>query len=181
MRRVQLFYKDISDIIGSNGFSVMRLTDAEQQRAICIICDKMMTEQLTIRFNKLPDHDQMLPEVLTSMLLADGSHDFEMMIYDVVDGQYRTTLLNKRTLTLRNIRISDAVLLHFISKIPIYIEEGLMNRQCSPFVPESTGLSIPINTIDTEHLNLELDRAIENEDYRLASHLHEELQRRIRR
>ena len=42
------------------------------------------------------------------------------------------------------------------------------------------GISIPINTLDTDRLNLELERAIEAEDYMLASYLHEELQRRIK-
>ena len=35
-----------------------------------------------------------------------------------------------------------------------------------------------INTLDDEHLSRELEKAIEAENYRLASTLHEELQRR---
>lgn len=178
MERIQLFYKDISEIVGSDGFSVVRLTDAEEQHALSIVCDKAMTMQMTIRFNRMPGREQMLPEVLSEMLLAEGRHDLELMVYDVIDGQYRVTLLNKRTLSLKSIRMSDAVLLHYISKIPLYIERGLMVRQCTPYNPDTTGISIPINTIDTERLNKELARAIEAEDYRLASHLHEEILRR---
>ena len=181
MNRVQLFYKDMSEIVGSDGFSVVRLTDIDEQRAICVICDKAMTEQMAIRFNHLPGRQLMLPEVLVQMLLSEGQGDMELTVYDVVDGQYHVTLLNKRSLTLKPIRMSDAVLLHYISKIPFYIEEGLMRRQCTPYTPEAHGISIPINTLDTEHLSRELERAIEDENYRLASHLHEELQRRNKR
>lgn len=178
MGRVRLYYKDLSEIVGGKGFSVVRLTDAEEQRAISVICDKAMTDQLLIRINRVPGYGQMLPEVLSQMLMAEGPGDLELMVYDIVDGQYCTTLLNTRTLMLKSIRISDAVLLHYLSKIPFYIEENLMQRQCSPYSPDSRGISIPINTIDTERLNQELERAIAVEDYRLASHLHEELQKR---
>ena len=178
MNRVQLFYKDISEIVGSNGFSVVRLTDVNEQRAICVICDKAMTEQMAIRFNRVPGREQMLPEVLIQMLHDEGMNKFELMVYDIHDGQYSVSLLNRRTLTIRSIRMSDAVLLHYITHIPFYIEEELMLRQSSPYTPEARGISIPINTLDTEHLNQELERAIAEENYRLASHLHEELQRR---
>lgn len=179
MGRVQLFYKDIGEIVGSDGFSVVRLTDADEVWAISVICDKLMTDQLTLRTNRQPGRDQMLPEVLVRMLLADnGINDFEMMVSDVINGQYRVALLNKRTLTMKFIRMSDAVLLSVISRIPLYIDAALMQRQCTPYNPDIRGLSVPINTIDLEHLNQELERAIQAEDYRLASYLHEEILRR---
>ena len=53
-----------------------------------------------------------------------------------------------------------------------------MQKQSTPYVPDTQGISIPINTLDDEHLSRELEKAIEAENYRLASTLHEELQRR---
>ena len=178
MKRVRLFYKDTSDIVGSEGFSIVRLVDTDEQRVICVICDQNMTAQLSIRHNRVPGREQMLPEVLSSMLLDEGQNDLELMVYDVLDGQYCVSLLNRRTLSLKSIRMSDAVLLHYISKIPLYMDEGLMARQCIPYKPDTLGLSIPINTLDTEWLNRELKRAIEVEDYRLAANLNEELKKR---
>jgi hypothetical protein len=178
MNRVQLFYKDISEIMGSNGFSVVRLTDVDEQRAICVICDKAMTDQMAIRYNRMPGREQMLPEVLLQMMADEGLGNMELTIYDIVDGQYRVSLFNKRLHLLKAIRMSDAVLLHYIARIPIYIDEDLMIRQSSPYSAGARGISIPINTLDTEHLNRELERAIAEENYRLASHLHEELKKR---
>ena len=177
--RVQLFYKDISEIVGSDGFSVVRLTDKDELQVISVICDKAMTEQIGLRVNSVPGRGQMLVEVLVGMLIADGSiSDLELMVYDISDGQYRVTLLNKRTLSIKSIRMSDAVLLHITAQIPLYMDEALMQRQSTPFCAVVKGISIPINTLDTEHLNRELERAIDAEDYRLASNLHEELKRR---
>lgn len=178
MNRVQLFYKDISEIMGSNGFSVVRLTDVDEQRAICVICDKAMSDQMAIRYNHMPGREQMLPEVLLQMMADEGLGDMELTVYDIVDGQYRVSLFNKRIHLLKSIRLSDAVLLHYIARIPIYIDEDLMIRQSSPYSPGAHGISIPINTLDTEHLNRELERAIAEENYRLASHLHEEIKKR---
>ena len=176
--RVRLFYKDTSDIVGGDGFSIVRLVDADEQRVICVICDRDMTAQLSIRHHRVPERERMLPEVLVSMLLDEGANDLELKVYDILDGQYCVTLLNRRTLSLKSIRMSDAVLLHYISKIPFYMDEALMVRQSIPYQPEVSGLSIPINTLDTEWLNKELKRAIEIEDYRLAANLNEELKKR---
>ena len=178
MNRVRLFFKDISDIVGGDGFAIVRLADAGEQRAISVICDKDMTAQIMIRKNRVPGRGQMLPEVLSSMLLDEGYNDFELMVDDILDGQYCVTLLNRRTLALKAIRMSDAVLLHYISKIPLYMEESLMGRQSIPYKPDTSTLSVPVNTLDTEWLNKELKRAIEEEDYRLAANLNEELKKR---
>ena len=181
MNRVRLFFKDLSEVVGGNGFSVVRLVDAEEQRAVGIIIDKPTSDQLTWRIRRVPGREKMLPEVLSSLLIADGGiNSLELMVYDVCDGQYQTTLLHRNTLSLRSIRISDAVLLHYIAKVPLYMDAALLLRQSVPYVAQQTGISIPINTLDTDCLNRELQRAIDDEDYRLASILHDELRRRIK-
>ena len=169
---------DIADIIGGDGFAIIRLCDGDELRAICVICDKDIAAQFGIRTRRTPGRQQMLPEVLIDMLFDEGQNDMELMVDDIVDGQYCVTLLNRRTLSLKPIRMSDAILLHYISKIPIYMDEDLMNRQCVLYKPETFGISIPINTLDVEWLNRELKQAIEKEDYRLAANLNEELKKR---
>ena len=176
--RVNLHYMDITDIIGGDGFAIIRLCDGNELRSICIICDKDIAAQFGIRCRRTPGRWQMLPEVLIAMLLDEGRTDMELMVDDIVDGQYSVTLLNRRTLSLKPIRMSDAVLLHYISKIPIFMDEDLLNRQCVPYTPNTVGISVPINTLDVEWLNKELKRAIEAEDYRLAANLNEELKKR---
>jgi hypothetical protein len=75
--------------------------------------------------------------------------------------------------------MSDAVLLTLIcDDIPLYIEENLMKRQCVDYDPKATGIAIPINTMDRRRLNEALRQAIEVENYELASHLRDEINRR---
>lgn len=179
MSRLQLKFKSIAQIVGSDGLSVIVLTDLGEEKGLSVVCDKAMTDQLSLRLALNEQRYQLLPEVLVSMLLSEGNiDDYELMVYDVADGQYKVSLMNKLTLALRPIRMSDAVLLSLISSIPLYIDEGLMMRQSSPYRPESDGIHIPINTLETHRLNEELEKAIGEENYRLASFIHKELQRR---
>ena len=178
MERVQLFFSEMSQIVGSDGLSVVVLTDESRQHALTVVLDHAMNEQLSLRLKGIPGHSTMLPEVLLSMFEAETIMQMEMMVYDVSAGQYHVTLLNRQTLTLRNIRMSDAILLSHIARIPLYIDADLFARQCSPYEPGCKGLQIPINAIDTQRLNVELEKAIAQEDYRLASHLQKELRRR---
>ena len=137
MNRVQLFYKDIADIVGSDGFCIVRLVEKTEQQALCIICDKMVSAQFSIRLKHAPGIEQFLPEVLVGMLNMKNSNDFEIMVYDIENGMYKVTLLNKRSFMLKPIRISDAVLLHYIAHVPLYIEEELMQKQSTPYVPDT--------------------------------------------
>jgi len=189
MRRERLFFKEMSEIVGSNGLTAVVLTDEAQQRALTIVLDSAMTEQIHIRLKDVPGHVTMLPEVLLSMMEIEAKDQLELMVYDVSDGQYLVMLaprkllisnfeLQASNLAPHQIRMGDAILLSIIARIPIYIEEGLFNRQSSPYKSGCQGLQIPINVIDTGRLNVELQKAIDNEDYRLASCLHKEITRR---
>jgi len=179
--KIQLFFREIAQIADSSGLSVVVLTDGESRRSMNIICDQAMTLQLLIRVNKLPGEELMLPEVLAKMLLVHGQYhkqDYEQLVYAVEEGQYLTELTCRPTDVSVPIRISDALLLSMSADIPLYIDEMLFLRQSSQYIPHSSGLVIPINTIGMEQLNVELKRAIAEENYRLASSLYEEIKKR---
>jgi hypothetical protein len=95
-----------------------------------------------------------------------------------MSGEYLVGVENKSTSTFKPIRMSDAVLLHYIAKVPLYIMSSLMDTQSTAYVPNPVGLSVPINTLETKRLQQELERAVDEEDYMKASLLHEELQKR---
>ncbi|MBR6828141.1 MAG: bifunctional nuclease family protein [Prevotella sp.] len=177
MDKVRLFYKDISEIVGGGGCAVIRMTDEAEQRALCVICDKPLSDQMSIRINKTPQRRKMLPEALLSVL-TDRFTELEINIFGIVGGEYLVTLVDNASCKAESIRMSDALLLQYIAKVPIYIDRELMEAQSSVYNPDSAALSIPINTLETERLEKELERAVEEENYRLASKLHEELQKR---
>lgn len=179
MERVRLIFEGISEIVGGNGLAVIVLTDQEHTRALSIVCDETMKVQISSRISANPRYNNLYPEVLGKILsdLTDMER-FEILIHDVTDGEYKTTVMNTDTSEAYNIRLSDAVLLSIISEIPIYIDVNLMKKQGSIYTGHSDRMAIPINSITTDRLKDELEKAITEENYRLASLIKDELNNR---
>ena len=180
MERIQLKYRCLAEIVeSSDGLAIVTLTDVIESRALNIVCDKTMCNQLQMRAKQLEICNCMLPEVMSAMLSEYVDlKKLEIMIYDIRDGQYVVTLMNSENCSIRQLRISDAILLHVISGIPMYIDQKLMQAQSVLFQPDMTKVSIPINALDNAKLQEELDKAVEEENYRLASYIQEELNKR---
>jgi hypothetical protein len=179
--KIRLYFREMAQIADTAGLSVVVLTDEFLLRALTIICDEPMTQQLLIRINHLPGEETMLPEALTEMLFLQNHNqdkDFELFVYDVREGQYLVDFSCISTGASVHVRVSDAILLSTFTDIPLFIDENLFQQQSSAYVPHTSGLIIPINTISLEQLNEELKKAIAEENYRLASSLHEEIIKR---
>lgn len=181
MNKIRLVLKGVSEIVGDDNLGLLILTDVAQTRQLSIICDKQMEYQFGLRMSKAPVANIMLPEVMAQVISRQTTLNIEMQIYDIVDGQYQASLVNNDTLQTVPIRASDAILFSFVSHCPLYIEERLMMRQSVPYSTNSPGMAIPVNSISNSMLQSALKKAIQEENYELASHLHEEMQRRKKR
>lgn len=178
MSKERLKFKGVSEIVGTENLGLLILTDEAMLRQITVVCDKAMAVQIELRIKRLPVTRIMLPEVLCKVLETAGKQRFELMIDDIVNGQYHTMLNDAYTLDSLLIRTSDAVMLSLIGDIPIYIDSALMKRQAVPYDKYARGVSLPVNTISDEMLQAALDKAIADENYELASHLRDEQKRR---
>lgn len=180
--KTQLFFQEMGQIVGSSHLAVLILTDENYRQAINVICDRAMAQQMTIRTKGQPAREMLLPEVLLQMLMHQGylATDFELLVYDIQDGQYRAELTCLPTGHSVPIRASDAVLLSAISDIPLFIDHMLFLRQSSPYVPASSSMVLPINSINTEQLSQALQQAVNEENYRLAAMLQQEINKRTK-
>lgn len=178
MDKIRLIFKSISEIVGSEEVGLLVLTDETETRQISITCDKAMLYQFELRMQCAPVVGRLLPEVLWQIISTQSGLDFELMINGLIDGQYRALIYNKETLEPVSLRASDAVLLAYISKIPLYIEAGLMQKQSVEYYRGAKGMALPMNSISNKMLKSALDKAIKDEDYELASHLRDEMRRR---
>ena len=175
MQRTLLRFESIQQIMGSEELSVILLTDEARKRALSVVCDAQMAQQMLIRLRGNREVCRtMLPEALLQMLPST----YEMLIVGVYDGQYQVMLMDTNSGDSVRIRISDAVLLSIISHVPLYIEERLMERQSVPFEGDAKGVAIPINSMDTHRLKAALQNAVAEENYELASQLRDEIKRR---
>lgn len=177
----RLIFKGVSEIVGTEDMGLLILTDENNMRQISIVCDKAMAVQLELRTKEIPIVKIMLPEVLCRMQGINPNSGYELLIDDLVEGQYRTTLYDKKNKKAEIIRASDAVLLSYVAKIPIYIDSVLLARQSVAYSEKnSRGVSLPVNTISDKMLQAALEKAILEENYELASHLRDEKKRRER-
>lgn len=174
MQRTLLKYDSIHQVVGSSELSVVNLVDENRQRMLSVVCDADMTSQFLMRFDNPELCKTLLPEVLLRMLPSD----YELMIVGIFDGQYQVLLMDTVKGESVRLRMSDAVLLSIISDIPLYVENNLLKVQSVPYNENVKGVAIPINTMDMERLKIALDKAIAEENYELASHLRDEIERR---
>lgn len=180
MRKVPLIFQGVSEILEGPELGLITLTDKMKERQITIVCDKAMEYQFGLRLNPKTRTDRLLPEVLTTVVKQQGEMRFEVLISDVVDGEYRCLLVNESTFESLPMRASDAILFALISNTPIYIDYNLMMRQSVRYSANANGMAIPINALSDSMLKKSMENAIADENYELASYLRDEINKRKR-
>ena len=178
MSNVRLVFKSVSEIIGTKEIGLLIMVDEQEQRQLAIPCDNSMLYQFGLRIKQVPIINKLLPEVLLQVIQTQTDLHFEIVINNLIDGQFRAILYNVDTLEPIAMRASDAILLSIISKIPIYIDADLMDKQSVEYHKDSRSISIPVNTISEEMLNDALNKAIKDENYESASNLRDEIYKR---
>ena len=111
--------------MGSDDLWIILLTDEERRNALTVVCDDLTGRQIMLRLKNAKACRHMLPESLLQMVYDP----LEMIIVGVFDGQYQVVLMNLQNMVTHRIRLSDAVLLHLITREPIYIEKASVLRR----------------------------------------------------
>lgn len=176
--KVQLEFRGISEIIGNSEIGIIVLFDKAETMQIAIVCDELMKRELQLRVKKKKECNTMLPEILSNMLTLQYGCKFQIIINDIVDGIYRAMIVNTETLQPVSLRAADAVMLHLITKAPLYATMRLMRRQAVPVVPGSPTMALPYNALSDSMLKHAMESAVEQEKYEMASTIRDELRKR---
>ncbi len=181
MERIRLKFRGLSEIVGTEKMGLIVLTDEAEIRQVTIVCDRHVEHEFSMRMADTPITNKMLPEALWKMLKQAVGEHFDIVINGIYDGQYSAALVNTDTAYTVQMRASDAVLLSCISGLPLFMERSLMMRQSVPFHAGAQGLSIPVNAISDDMLKSAMEKAINDENYELASQLRDEQKRRMKK
>lgn len=180
MKKVQIFFRGITEIVGSSEMGLLILANEPDTKQIAIICDNYMEYEFSLRIGKPSVLDKMIPEVLCQINPEMNSDYYEIFFSSISDGQYQALLMNKTTLEMTKMRASDAVLLANIAQLDIYMEETLFSRQSVLCESGKSKMALPVNALSRQMLEQALEKAITDENYELASSLRDELQKRQR-
>ncbi|MDD4533522.1 MAG: UvrB/UvrC motif-containing protein [Prevotella sp.] len=180
--RIRLIFRSVSEIVGTKDIGLLVLTDSNEQRQVALPCDKLVLHEFGVRMNKTPFLEKLLPEVLWKAIRWQSVLRFEVHLDSLVEGKYQAVLSNIDTLDDIPISAAEGVLLSFVSHgdVPVLMDQQLFMRQSTVYDSESIGISLPVNTISDEMLQSALDKAVQNENYEMASHLRDEINRRKR-
>ena len=180
MCNVRLKFKGLSQILGSDNLVLAVLVDVAEQRQLVIPCDRHQAYQIRLRMdpNMLKERNDLLPEVLAELMPFSFLLTYRFEIYALHEGKYMSCLRNTETGEKKNIRCTDGILLSLITGMEIYADRGLITKQSAEYNPNFTQMAVPVNVITDKMLEESLRKAIENENYELASSLRDELKKR---
>lgn len=176
--KVKVKILGIAEIMGNPEVGVISLVDEAEKKMLAIVCDIQIKQELHLRLSRNKVCKTMLPEILVNILQNQVGYNFELVINDIIDGEYKAMLVNTDTAQPLSMRASDAVLLHVISKAPLYFTRQLMQRQAVPYVAGSPSMALPFNVLTDKMLREAMDYAVKHENYEMASKFRDELKKR---
>lgn len=175
---IQIKLYAISEIIGNKEVGIIVLTNIECTMHFAIVCDNLIKQELQLRLKKEKKCSRMLPEVLVSLFKQRFECECEIIINDIVDGEYYAVVVDKYYAQSYTLRAADAVLLHIISRTPLYATSKIIKEQAMPIAPGNVAMSLPYNALSDSMLLDAMKSAIDMEKYEMASTIRDELKKR---
>ena len=178
MDKIKLRLQGLSEIVGIEDISLLSLVDEGEERQLVVTCDQAMRKEIQMRMMDKREMTFRCPEVMAKLMNARGYQQFEVLISGQVDGEYFTEVWDMMNDHHFQIRCSDGILFALANNCPIYATRRLMLQQSVPYQAGSTKVALPVNVITDEMLEQSLQKAIELENYEMASNLRDELKKR---
>lgn len=177
--REHLFFRQATEIVGSNGEGLIILTDTDKFRQIVIPCGKDKIGWFKSWSKGDDNRKRHLPDILVEMLKMKRLQ-LEIDIDKIYKGSYQAMLTASETLDQLPIDIVDGIMLNRISggTIPIMIDKSLYMRQSSLYNEKMNGVALPINTLSDSMLERALKDSIAKENYELAAQIQSEIKNR---
>ncbi len=184
---LQVRLESVYNINSSDGnMSIVSLVSNDETRQLTFICDRCFIDKFELHDDDIDEQNgkpsRLLPEVLLRVIDAvDDSllDDLRVIITGISDGEYQSYLVASDNRICFPIRLVDAVLLSKISSVCLYVRKDVLLRQGSVYSKDDIYTkSMPISILPTSKLKNALEKALRDEDYRLAKVLSDELKNR---
>lgn len=176
--RVQTVSKCTKD--GAAYMAILRERDGK--RILPVLMERSEAFQLLMKMKGMKDLSlpSTMADIMKAAFLQCGMDVEEVRIAAVQAGvTYCHLLYRERSVyhMVRYCKAPDCLILAYTFDCPITINESLLEHQYMREVGDGT-YSIPVNSVNLEALEEALKRAVEDENYELASQLRDEIERR---
>lgn len=180
-RKIELEIAEILNRMPSDLALLVVLREKGGTRCLPVLVGPLEAQAIAVT---LYNHRMPRPGIYDLFLKTLGSFDgilTEVDIYRINSGIFYSHLFIEKegNLTYIDSRTSDALALAVRSKVPIFIEEELLENNCIRL--ESNGAySLPIATASTKVLKEAMTQAVASENYEFAARLRDEINSRGR-
>ncbi len=193
MEKVKLEIVGLSYSQTQSGAYALVLAETGGKRSLPIIIGGFEAQAIAIELEKMTPTRPLTHDLFKSFAQSFQIEVVEVIIYNLVEGVFYAKLICSKDGKFSEIdaRTSDAIALGVRFKCPIYTYENILasagilldeNAELQQDTPSSevstTPSEKPVTTYNVEELEQQLQDAIENEDYELASRLRDEINKR---
>lgn len=194
MEKVKLEIVGLSYSQTQSGAYALVLSEVEGTRRLPIIIGGFEAQAIAIELENMKPTRPLTHDLFKNFALAHDILVKEVIIYNLVEGIFYSKLICEQNGAVKEIdaRTSDAIAIGVRFKCPVFTYEKILGSagikideaddvgtiQESPEKPEKLEKEKDVKSLSVSELEKKLNKAIENENYELASKLRDEIKRR---
>ena len=170
MEKIKLVYQGAFAIPDAEEACVVTLTDAQEERALSIVTDKPMANEIKFRqLDKDVKHPHLV-DVLARMICEQGPQAYHVV--------FEAKLVNATSGSAYSLPQDEAVLLAVTAGLEIFTNMEVLQKFTTPFRKDVMSVALPIVGLPDSLLKKALEKAVEEENYEGASFIRDEMKRR---
>lgn len=192
MEKVKLEIVGLSYSQTQSGAYALVLSEADGGRRLPIIIGGFEAQAIAIELEKMTPTRPLTHDLFKNFALAHDINVKEIVIYNLVEGIFYSKLVCEQNGEIKEVdaRTSDAIAIGIRFNCPVYTFESILSSAGikldeTESVPSPAAIDEAeiedkedIKSLSVDQLEEQLNEAIEQEDYELASKLRDEINKR---
>lgn len=174
----KLIYKGIFSIPEADDVCLITLTDEGEKRALYIVLEKEVANEIKMHEKMMEDADCQLIDVFSKVLKDEGAVHYRIVFEGILNQGLKAKLVNTITDASYDIRPEMAVLLSLKSDFEMCTSLDVLQKFSTPYNKNVMSVALPIMSLPDSLLHKALEKAVEEENYEGASFIRDEMKRR---
>lgn len=174
----KLIYKGTFSIPEADDACIITLTDEGEKRALYIVLEKEVANEIKMHEKKMEDADCHLVDVFSKVLKDEGAVHYRIVFEGILNQGLKAKLVNVITDASYDIRPEMAVLLALKTDFEMCTSLDVLQKFSTPYNKNVMSVALPIMSLPDSLLHKALEKAVEEENYEGASFIRDEMKRR---